>query len=246
MVDRLYERTMVQHGDRKVPAQIVRCGVNGCTETLHFIDAGRSAMPPEVIARKLREAKWKSGHNPRRDRCPAHNGKGKDMGREPQGFDIGVEDRLPQHGHTALPARTREVHATHTVAKGGEVTLRQQVANLPHIVEQDMRAMDRDDKRLIYGELDTLYLDSKQGYKPGASDAGIAESLGVPVIWVRSVREEMFGPADGDKRTKQVQELRARLDALNPRISEVTKTVTALMDEAQAIHLTLKTLERKE
>lgn len=225
MADRLYERTTVPHGDGRVRAQIVRCGIEGCKEVLTFIDAGRTYAPPEAVTGKARAAGWRVGHNPRRDRCPTHNGK------QQEGQDM-----------APLPDQTREVHATHTVAKSGEVTLAER-AMLG--INEAPRVMDRDDKRLIYGELDTLYLDAKQGYKPGASDQGIAESLGVPLAWVRNVREEMFGPADGDKRTKQVQELRARQAALDPKIQAITKQVTELMDEAQAIHLALKTLEGK-
>lgn len=244
MADRLYERTTVPHGDKHVRAQLVRCGQDGCSEALTFIDTGATYAPPEVITKKARAAGWRVGHNPRRDRCPAHHG------RQQEGQDMAANGR--NHGGAGrtigeiykgeLPAQTREVHATHIVAKSGEVTL---IPSEERETRAEPRLMDRDDRRLIFGELDTLYLDAKQGYKPGASDQIIAESLGVPVLWVRNVREEMFGPADGDKRTKQVQELRARLDALNPKIMAVTKDVTALMDEAQAIHLALKTLEGK-
>jgi polyhydroxyalkanoate synthesis regulator phasin len=53
--------------------------------------------------------------------------------------------------------------------------------------------MGREDRRIIYNELEAAYDSPETGYKPGWSDQKIATSLGTPAAWVKEVREEMFG-----------------------------------------------------
>ena len=146
------------------------------------------------------------------------------------------EDKPP------VPPNTRQVLDTHTVAKDGVVTL------LPGVgvsADTPARVMDREEKRILFGELDAAYEDAEHGYKPGHTDKSVAEALGVPVVWVRQLREEMFGPAEGDKATKKIIELHARLDKLDAKIIEAAESVATLMTEAQGVRLELNNLQRK-
>lgn len=63
----------------------------------------------------------------------------------------------------------------------------------PVIVADPPREMKREDRRLIFSKIEDVYLDEKQGYSSGWSDKKVADDLGVPLAWVRSIREENFG-----------------------------------------------------
>jgi len=144
----------------------------------------------------------------------------------------------------ALPERTRQVLDTHAVDKGGVVTLLTERANIPTDAAPP-RVMDREEKRILFGELDAAYQDAEHGYKPGHTDKSVAEALGVPVVWVRQLREEMFGPAEGDKAIKKIIELHSRLDKLDAKIIDAADIVAKLMTEAQGVRLELNNLQRK-
>ena len=232
------------HGDRMVSSQLIRCGVDGCSEEFLMPDTGRIPLPPDAVSSKARRAGWKVGRGPSRDRCPTHakhTRENDNMAREPAGFDIGVEDRLPQR----LPAQTREVHKTHAVAKDGVVTVLAERANVP-TEPAPARVMDREEKRILFGELDAAYQDAEHGYKPGNTDKSVADALGVPIVWVRQLREEMFGPAEGDKTLKEMAALLQRQIALETSVNEARDLFASLLKEAQSISIRLTDLKTKK
>ena len=53
--------------------------------------------------------------------------------------------------------------------------------------------MSREDRRLIFAKIDEVYLDETIGYSEGWTDSRVAEDLGVPVAWVKTIRAENFG-----------------------------------------------------
>lgn len=237
-MDRKFDRRSIKHGDKMIGAQVIACGVDGCSAEFVLPDTGRSALPPDMVSSKARRGGWKVGRGPSRDRCPEHAGRHRNEGER---------DDMPSIAETAsrgLPERTRQVLDTHTVDKGGVVTLRA----APGLESDSIapRIMDREEKRILFGELDAAYQDAEHGYKLGNSDKTIAASLGVPVLWVRQLRDEMFGPADGDKAGKKIIELSERLGKLDAKIIDATDAVRCLMTEAQAMRLELNTLQRKE
>ncbi len=67
----------------------------------------------------------------------------------------------------------------------------------------------KEERRIIFGEIDSHYLDESRGYAEGWDDEKVAASLKVPVGWVRSVREENFGPEKGDEVSLAVKELQS-------------------------------------
>ena len=56
------------------------------------------------------------------------------------------------------------------------------------------RQMERSEKRIIWLKLDEVYGDETTGYQPGWTDARVAKDLDVALAWVKTVREENFGP----------------------------------------------------
>lgn len=89
------------------------------------------------------------------------------------------------------------------------------------------REMTREDKRLIFGKIDTVYLDESRGYESGWSDKRIADDLGVPLAWVRGVRESDFGPeglaADSREIIAEAKRLGAEIVSLDKRFADLAK-----------------------
>ena len=56
------------------------------------------------------------------------------------------------------------------------------------------REMSRKDRRIIFAKLNDVYLDERDGYSNGWSDQRVADDLNIPRAWVKSIREENFGP----------------------------------------------------
>lgn len=108
------------------------------------------------------------------------------------------------------------------------------------------REMQRDDRRLIFGKIDEVYIDAQRGYEPGWSDQRVATDLGVPLKWVSDIREENFGPEgmSGEARTaiaevKQIAErvaafeaslakLKSDLEGVRPAMARAIKTAEDL------------------
>lgn len=213
-------------------------------------DTGRVPMPPDAVGSKARRGGWKVGRNESRDRCPAHihnrghiemAANGRNHGGAGRTIGEIYEDKPP------VPPGTRQVFDTHTVAKDGLVTLRaDRPLDLPAGTPFVERTMDREEKRILFGELDAAYQDAEHGYKPGHTDKTVADALGVPVVWVRQLREEMFGPAEGDKTLKEMAALLERQIALETSINDAKETFAALLKEAHSISIRLTDLKSKK
>lgn len=87
-------------------------------------------------------------------------------------------------------------------------------------------AMSRDDRRIIYAELEIAY--GNGSYKPGKSDASVAKDLGVPVQWVEEIRDGFFGPA---RDTAEADAMLARADEMQKRMLEEVEAMRAISDE---------------
>lgn len=55
--------------------------------------------------------------------------------------------------------------------------------------------MSNDDFRIIFLQLNEVYLGEKTGYAPGWSDKRIASDFNIPSAWVTEVRDKHYGPA---------------------------------------------------
>jgi hypothetical protein len=67
----------------------------------------------------------------------------------------------------------------------------------------------KEERRIIFGAIDSHYFDELRGYADGWSDEKVASYLKVPVGWVRSVREENFGPEKGNELELATKELKS-------------------------------------
>ncbi|WP_340667932.1 hypothetical protein [Bradyrhizobium ottawaense] len=63
----------------------------------------------------------------------------------------------------------------------------------PVEVVQPPRAMSREDRRIIFEKLNEVYVNEKTGYANDWTDQKVATHLGVPLQWVKVIRDENFG-----------------------------------------------------
>ena len=125
------------------------------------------------------------------------------------------------------------------------------MAEVPKVVPmkaEPPREMSREDKRLIFGKLDGVYLDEKRGYGNGWSDGQVAKDLGVPLAWVKTVREENFGPegmsADARASIEEIRKFNTELETLRAILGDTAKRVKALEDASHRSFKIADDLER--
>lgn len=126
----------------------------------------RSALlPASAIAKRFRQRGWLIGSNEHWDTCP--------------------ECVAKRKAKPVLELIKKEESEMTTVTP----------IKTPAPSEAPPRAMQREDKRIIFQKLNEVYLDEKRGYDNGWSDLRVSQDLGVPRVWVAQVRDENFGPA---------------------------------------------------
>ena len=87
-----------------------------------------------------------------------------------------------------------------------------------HVVQQNPRVMQRDDRRVIFDKLNEVY--DHTGYSTGWTDEKVSLDLGVPRAWVKTVREEFFGDEvsneDIREKIKEAATMLAQMRAIEP------------------------------
>lgn len=86
------------------------------------------------------------------------------------------------------------------------------------------RTMSRDDRRIIFGKLETCWSDAKKTYDDGWTDERVVKDLGVPRAWVSTVRDENFGPIV----TIDVEALKTEIEGLKGLLTLQHEKATAL------------------
>jgi len=106
----------------------------------------------------------------------------------------------------------------------------------------------RDERRIIFQKLNEVYVGEETGYSAGWSDKRIAADLGVPMAWIKIIRDENFGPnideamvtlineakavlieiqaakLDADKIATQIKELNRKADGIEQRLKKVEQS----------------------
>jgi len=114
-------------------------------------------------------------------------------------------------------------------------------------------AMTKEDRRIIFSEIDSHYLDELRGYAKDWDDLKVATGLKVPVEWVRTIREDNFGAERGDQIGVEIEKLKAASaeaetliktmrelwDAMDRTLLEYETKQAALSGEATKIHAAL-------
>lgn len=110
----------------------------------------------------------------------------------------------------------------------------------PTISAEAPRVMGKEDRRIIFGKLDEVYVDEKTGYDKGWSDERVAKDLGVPRAWVSDVRDEFYGPAKSEYAELFVAKLEAvkeRHLGLSSKVVEISAEFDKLTEEVKTLSL---------
>jgi hypothetical protein len=105
----------------------------------------------------------------------------------------------------------------------------------PHVVEMKIKAeppreMSKEDQRIVFAEINDVYLDEKTGYSSGWNDKKVAEKLGVPLAWVKQVREAHFGKeGETEDLSRELKALRDEFDQLAKGFIEIGRELTMIM-----------------
>lgn len=119
--------------------------------------------------------------------------------------------------------------------------------------------MTKEDRRIIFGEIDSHYLDESRGYEKDWNDERVAKGLNVPLAWVRGLREDNFGPERGEAIYADIEKFRAiqadadltveRLRALWKEMDATLEAFSAKRDEIQSesdkIYASMKDIKLK-
>jgi hypothetical protein len=99
--------------------------------------------------------------------------------------------------------------------------------------------MTKEDRRIIFSEIDSHYLDEKHGYDKDWDDEKVATGLKVSIEWVRNIREDNFGPEKGNGIDAEVEKLKEA----SAEAQKLIDTMRAVWKEMDA---TLATYEEKQ
>ena len=136
------------------------------------------------------------------------------------------------------------------------VSMKKEIVNTPSnpqpplVVVEPPRELNKEDRRLIFAKIDEVYLDNS--YSKGWDDKKVATDLGVPLAWVRTIREENFGAEGiGEEQAKIMEEARdvakklnIEVDLLVDRINQGEKVRTELLGRANALLGKLADIEK--
>ena len=216
---RSFQRTSVTVDHRAVSAYSITC--NGCGKQDKLVSTKSSGvLPPGMIAKKFSERGWVAGSRVRDDRCPACQALAKAPKKKIETAQV-IEMTQPQK---TLPPEVVSSTPITTIKR----------ADPPPV-------MEKEDRRIIFAEIDTNYIDEQKGYAEGWSDARVAKSLNVPMAWVRELRDANFGPEIGtsvlddvkkiDEVIERGKKFVARLDVLVELIDAKRAAIDKVYDE---------------
>lgn len=119
----------------------------------------------------------------------------------------------------------------------GVIKMNEQPA--PMLAPAPPSTMTKEDRRIIFSEIDSHYLDEKRGYDKDWNDERIAKGLRIPLDWVSTIRDDNFGPEKGDTFDAEIEKLRAA----SAEAQKLIDTMRAVWKEMDA---TLATYEERQ
>jgi len=202
--DRKWVRGTIMMSGQRVGCHTIKC--SECDNSKEVLDRGYKQLPFDEVERRFAKAKWFVGKNEKHDLCPACVTK-KTIERRAK--------RTPPKQH--IP--------TLTLVPTTPIPMKEPA---PMTVTMPDRPISREDKRLINIKLHEVYIGEKEGYYAPHTDASVAKDLGIPVAWVRDLREEMFGPAHSNS---EIDDKLAKIEAATVVATKLHAEADALMNE---------------
>lgn len=217
MAARKFDDEYVRQADEgpRRSAKVIRCGA--CPTTEMAVSRGADSLPNEMVQAKFSRMGWHIGRRPVDDRCPACLEKERLAKRKTS---------MDKTNLKAVPATPKPA----TVTALGEGLARVAMGTPP--AAEKPREMSREDGRIIFDKLSTLYDDN--GYIAGWSDKRVAEDLGIPRAWVENVRAQFYGDSAGNDQAetflKACDALRADVATFSTERAEFLKRVDKLAE----------------
>jgi hypothetical protein len=108
------------------------------------------------------------------------------------------------------------------------------------------REITREDRRIIFQKLDEIY--DRDGYGGNWTDELVARDLGVPRAWVKTVRDENFGPEGSNEQIKatfaEATVLLKEIKAEGLKVEPLVAALRALVDKADKIERTMTQIQK--
>ncbi|HEX8836764.1 MAG TPA: hypothetical protein VF748_07505 [Candidatus Acidoferrum sp.] len=225
----------VPYGDKPSRGIKITCGKCAREEKTHlnYLKSGGQDDDDRVhlqARNKFEALGWRVGKSPSRHRCP-------------------------QCINDARNARLRYLHANkdkHRHANRGAPTMPGNVVDLPKAEPPPKadppREITRADRRVIFSKLEEVYDDELTGYQIGWTDERVAVDLGVPLAWVRLVRDDNFGPMGTNpeitKLLEEGQRWRGELVAILERATQLQEQTKRLADRGEIIERRLSEITK--
>lgn len=130
--------------------------------------------------------------------------------------------------NVAKAARKREEKPMNVVKVGAEPVEQAVVRDADGAPS---RTPTREQRRRVLEALDEFYPKPEQGYAGGMTDHKLAERLGVPRVWVRELREQLYGP----EVVVDWRGLEARVEVVEAKAREVDDLVLKAAEELGAM-----------
>jgi hypothetical protein len=152
---------------------------------------------------------------------------------------------VDKHGrHKCVECQTREEARKTYALQRKETEVSEGPMKISEIVaDPNLRKPSLSDNRRIRQALDAAYDEDKKRYSSNQTDQSIGAELGVPWAWVRSYREENYGPlVEGNL---ELVRLKSELGQVRVKIEDVGKEVEKLIDRHARLNDELTALARR-
>lgn len=227
----LFHVTSIPYGGRPSRGISITCGRCSREEAVHVNALKKSsgdddAQLHRLAARKFEAMGWRVGKAKSRHRCP-------------------------QCIADARAAQMRFLHANQPdkykhANRGADKVPSNNVVDMPKTKPEPAvepphadkpREMGTTEGRVIFQKLEEHYGENR--YLAGWTDERVADDLGAPVAWVKTVREKFFGPVGSnpeiDSLLSEAARWRAELVALLERATVLQAETKRLTDRAEII-----------
>jgi hypothetical protein len=110
------------------------------------------------------------------------------------------------------------------------------LAALPPPKADPPPVMEKEDRRIIFAEIDAHYLDEQKGYDTDWNDARDAKNLNVPLAWGREIRDDNFGPEVGLGIADEIKKAEEIIEKANSLIRSLGLFLADIQREQMVFH----------
>jgi len=184
-----------------------------CTNSEEFFNYSGS-VTPNYLGKEFTRRGWNVGVHPRADKCPDCLNRLKN-GTKVKTF-AALKSELKSVPEVAVVANTAADKIIEGLSEALEIAKAKTTPLIPETKKEPMfiapvvetlvdpapveqphvlaGPMSKADRRIVFAKLNDVYVDETTGYSADWDDAKVSADLGIPVEWVKEVRDADFGP----------------------------------------------------